>query len=64
MVYRLCDRANSKIEVEYTSDYTRIMNKVKLSQAEIAEMEKSRRQYVFPLFRRTRRVFTTRWFLR
>lgn len=37
-----------KIEVEYTSDYTRIMNKVKLSQAEISEMKKVADNMYFP----------------
>ena len=37
-----------RIEVEYTSDYTRIMNKVKLSQAEISEMKKVADNMYFP----------------
>jgi maltose phosphorylase len=37
-----------KIEVEYASDYTRIMNKVKLSQAEISEMKKVADNMYFP----------------
>ena len=37
-----------RIEVEYTSDYTRIMNKVKLSQAEISEMKKVADTMYFP----------------
>ena len=37
-----------RIEVEYTSDYTRIMNKVKLSQAEISAMKKVADNMYFP----------------
>jgi maltose phosphorylase len=37
-----------KIEGEYPSDYTRIMNKVKLSQAEISEMKKVADNMYFP----------------
>ena len=37
-----------RIEVEYTSDYTRIMNKVKLLQAEISEMKKVADNMYFP----------------
>ena len=37
-----------RIEVEYASDYTRIMNKVKLSQAEISEMKKVADNMYFP----------------
>ena len=38
----------NKIENEYPSDYTRIMNKVKLSQAEISEMKKVADNMYFP----------------
>ena len=38
----------NKIENEYPSDYTRIMNKVKLSQAEISEMKKVADTMYFP----------------
>ena len=37
-----------RIEVEFTSDYTRIMNKVKLSQVEISEMKKVADNMYFP----------------
>jgi len=37
-----------KIETEYPSDYTRILNKVKLSQAEISEMKKVADNMYFP----------------
>ena len=37
-----------KIENEYASDYTRIMNKAKLSQAEISEMKKVADNMYFP----------------
>jgi maltose phosphorylase len=37
-----------RIEVEYASDYTRIMNKVKLSQAEISAMKKVADNMYFP----------------
>ena len=38
----------NKIETEHPSDYTRIMNKVKLSQAEISEMKKVADNMYFP----------------
>ena len=38
----------NKIENEYPSDFTRIMNKVKLSQAEISEMKKVADNMYFP----------------
>ena len=38
----------NKIENEYPSDYTRIMNKVKLSQAEISAMKKVANNMYFP----------------
>ncbi|MGL2962296.1 glycoside hydrolase family 65 protein [Flavobacterium sp. RSB2_4_14] len=37
-----------KVEKEYNSDYTRILNKVKLSQAEISEMKKVADNMYFP----------------
>jgi maltose phosphorylase len=37
-----------KVEKEYSSDYTRILNKVKLSQAEISEMKKVADNMYFP----------------
>jgi maltose phosphorylase len=37
-----------KVEQEYSSDYTRILNKVKLSQAEISEMKKVADNMYFP----------------
>ena len=38
----------SRVETEYASDYTRIMNKVKLSQAEISAMKKVADNMYFP----------------